>query len=636
MASDPFADFISNNAAAPVAARTNPFDDLVPKGPQPPDWGPGSYANRGEFAYRAADTGTFGGLTYLRALVRSKYAGIPYQEALQAVQRENEQSAKENRNAHLLGTGAGFVLGGGAFSAAGKGVKALGAGDALNPFVFEKGTKLLNATKMGITGGAISGAQAAIEDKNVPFAMGVGGVTSMVVGAAASKLAESLAPATYKVASMMEGVNERFGGKAWALAGKILGEKPEDLANAAATAFQRTGKMPSLADLSTWVQQGKIQQLARQSPNLANAMREKEMVDRLASRDTLRTTLEDIHGGPMLTEESLAVARKARMDATMAEIRDKPVAVSKEQMETLNDNMLRAANKRNKPFIERLDQAAQEAESNGVSNRLTVGDIDTLRKTASNLHGSAKTANEAQYFKGLKNDIADIGTNVESRYGQALAQYNKDSIRLEAFKHGRALRSRAEIEEPFEAERMRSAAGNQGYREGVLAGLHEKAGASPNAALATANRISTDRNLQNLLNETGVLRPTEMGLLRAHAEHIVTSAERNATMAPSALASEEGQGLKGAIHTATGIIAGSHGSPSTIYHGLSALKDVTGHKLLPPGVGERVASYLTNPKYTQQGINILKRAGATNQQIQDIMRSLGPQAGRGVADVLGE
>lgn len=585
-----------------------------------------------------ASSATFGGTKYISALVRSYAHNKPYHEALSEIGNENEADYQENPKASWLGFGAGLLTGAGALNLAGKGLKAVGATDALNPFVFEKGAKAINAAKMAVVGGGISATEAAIEGKDVGEAAVIGGAASAVAGGVGAKIGEKIgdrvAPYVEKAGKFLglpgyeataEAINGRFSSPAWKRMADLLGTDVKELKDAALTFKQQSGRDPTLADIVPFTREGKLHELAQRAPTVGNAMREQEIAYSLRNPKTLRDTIGKVNGGAVATEEELAMARKTNMDTSMDSMRSTPVPLAQEQVELLNDNVLRAANKRNKPLMDRLDVAMREAEAGGNTSVLTIGDIETLRQTASSLHGSAKTASEAQYFKGLKNDITDMGGSVNPAYREALSQYNKDSMKLEGFKHGKKLQDRSTVDDAFEASRLRSEAGTEGYRSGLLSGLHERAGEGSNGALGVAKKLTTDLNLQNSLSE--VLAPAEAQQLAAHSKHILSSAERRAATTPRSIQEQQGPGA-GELGHAVGAIGSSimHSVGSSVYH----MTRVVSRLQLPisEGVQQKIVKYLSDPKMVKQGLNILERAGATREQIKSIARAVGmTQAG---------
>jgi hypothetical protein len=580
-----------------------------------------------------AESASFGASRYLAALVRSIAHNKSYSEALGEIQHENEANYAANPASSWIGWGAGLAAGAGAINLAGKGVKALGAADRFNPFVFEKGAKAMNAAKMAAFGGTLAGTEAAIEGRDVPEAAVIGGVGSAVLGGIAGKIGErvgeKIAPYVEKAKTFMgmpgyeataDAISQRFSAPAWKRIGDILGYDVNTLKAAALRFKQQSGSDPTLADLVALHKQGTLQEMASQAPTIGNAMRDRQILESLRAPQTLRGTIERVNGGPLPTEEGLAVARKTEADALMEPIRNNLVRVSKDDLDMMTDNILLGSVRKGRDLLNRLNQAMASAAETG-SAELTLGDIDTLRKAANNIWKAERTKNPsiAVKFGELAETIGQIGRNADSAYGAMLDQYAARSRHLEGFKYGKTLQLREKIDDVRKADVLRSAEGSQGYREGLLAGLYEQAGSGEAGALGVAKKLTTDLNLQRALNE---VMPGRWQELAVHGQHILSSAERTAATTPRRFGEAEGVGRGEAGHLVGAVGSGFlHSIGSMIYHVTRAIA----HLELPmsEGVQKRVAQLLTDPKTTDKGIAILERAGATRAQVQNILRLVG-------------
>lgn len=587
-----------------------------------------------------ADSATLGGSKYLSALVRSKAHGMSFTDALHEVDRERQADYEANPGSAWTGWGAGLVAGGGLLNLAGKGLRALGVAEKFNPLAFEEGMRLRNVGKMAVTGGSIAATQARIEGGDPALAGAVGAVGGAVAGGVAAKVGDVVgAWAGTKLAARAErnkliglpgfqmtaqAIDERFSAAAWRRVANIIGEDVSTLKAAALEHKRITGRDATLVDLLNYAQQDRLHAMARKAPTVANALREAHALKEMEQPTALRSAIERIFG-KVENVADWAMAQEARMNAAMSAIRDVRVPLTQADLEGIVVPAVRSALRKNDPLLDALDRAALMAERTGSTYALTVGNLESIRRVAQNLREAAKTVEEGQRFRQLRDTVVDLVSAAEPRYAQALDAYRRDAIRIQGFELGAALKRPGDITDTNILRRLATPEGQEGYRAGLIAGLHRAAGQSSDTAAATARRIIEDANLRQLMDSA--MAPAEAGALREVSQYMLRNIERSARVVPPR-ATERPTIERGEL----GHMIGAAGSGllssvmSMVYHATRAVARL--ELPMSPPVQRRVAEYLTNPDTVPQAVAILKRAGATREQIREVMRMVGTaQAG---------
>lgn len=172
----------------------------------------------------------------------------------------------------------------------------------------------------------------------------------------------------------------------------------------------------------------------------------------------------------------------------------------------------------------------------------------------------------------LADKIGDVAAAAEPGYAKALKQFTDDSNYIHGFKHGNAGKSQGEVaaDSPV-ARALNTGDGQIGYNHGA----------------AEARAAS---NLE--------------------------------TIAPSYVKPSEGPGAATAAHAAIGV---AKGGPWGLYHITRALQGL-GLKASDSTLST-AARYLVDPSMAKQGINIMRKAGATDKDIARIAAAAGAMAG---------
>lgn len=571
----------------------------------------------------AADTATFGmadraSAALAAGLSHATSKPMSYDEAYAKIKENAAKSSGANPVSALLGDAGGMVAGGGAISAAAKGLRALplvgdAAGAVGDALALKKGAPIANTLKAAGTGAAFGAADSAGhggDADQVLSSAGVGAIAGPVLGKVASSTIKALSPAATK---------------AMALLADKIGETPDVLQRAYANFQASTGRVPTMAEIVGLKSSGELRQVAGQNPVIGAAA-----TDAAAAADTERATtlpdhIEAITGHPPQDINALTQARKTRMDSAMTPIRHTEVTLDTNDLSTLADPRVREATRGDPDLRRRIMDAQQELADSGQSTALTVDDIDSIRKglrgrqaAYSNPANNVHNPHTAQGFGDVADRITALGTGAEPGYQDALGQFEADSHYIKGFKHGMSGKGIGEASDPSLINSLEQAEGRQGFASGVQSRLSEGARANPNAtAKELADNAATGDQAAVALGRA----PAARLQLAGTAEK--TAAERLNTIAPGAPA--PAALASGQQAAQAGAAALSHSPAGMMFHLTRAIPGLS--KTMSPAVQQKVAQYLLDPSMTQQGINLLRRAGAKNTDLRRLTLAIAANAG---------
>lgn len=592
------------------------------------DAGEGLYA----FLHGAADTATFGLADKGSALVAQGLshltdAPLSYDDALAKVK---ENVGRLNANSPIAsGAGdiAGLVVGG---SGLARGAQALtkipgavgraasAAGDVL---ALKEGAPIANTLKTAAVGGGLAGTDTALRGGNatdVALSTAGGAVAAPIISKAAQVAIKTLKPASEKAMML--------------LASKI-GEDAPTLQRAFSNFAASTGRAPTMAELVGMKSSGELKTLASNNQVVGDAAVVARDTADAARTTTLPQQIERITGAPPQDISSLTVARKERMTQAMNPIRDQTVHIDDTTAELLNDRRVRQAVRADPVLSDRVNQAIKDGQDG--AGELTVNEVDAIRKSLrgqqtayNNPNSSSHNPHHAASFGQLADDVGSIATGQVSGYKDALDQFAEDSHYIKGFKHGIAGKNIGEADSPDLIHALEQAHGQEGYASGAQSRLSNQARSSEAGAKKTAKALSERGEVID--NATEALGLPAAQRLRAAGQTETAASRSLDTIAPSAPSPDAG--FSGHAAGQAVAAAASHTPAGISFHILRAIPNLT--KTLPVKQQQVVARYLLDPTMTQQGINILKRAGATNADLRRLTVSLAAATGVETSDVV--
>lgn len=552
---------------------------------------------------QAAQQGTMGLSNYINAGVRyagQRLTGVDkpddYATDLAYSRGESEGGIGAHPVAGTVGGVAGTVMGGAAAKAA---LKATGVGNAiLDAMSAKKGQAVGNVAKMAATGGAIGGGGALAEGQDVPDA------------AKTAALSAVAAPVAAKGAGIALNKLQPVASRAWQTMAETLGETPATL-SAAANAFRTlTGADPELAQIVGLKSQGKLRDLAKANPTIAQAAMTAADRGGAPLHEQLQASQATNPSRPQ-TQAGQTAARDDFMDSTMQQIGHTPVHDTHGvllsphvEMALMPDTKLNA----------RLDSLGGAGSSGGtgravldrvLNNDTTLADVDfirqKLRDQQSNFSNPSigsehpKNPEAAKEFGDMANKVEALGKRSHPDYGSALDQYRTISDYSDAFQHG--LDGKSFADETNDTRLLKNMQGAQSKIQGGV-----KMSRGENAVKAGYEHGNALYQGQQALN----------------------------AIAPGSVSTPDAG--PGARHIAQGAAAVASGGLNSVIHGLRALP-VVGDRL-PEKVQAVIAQQLFNPKTTSQGIANLTRAGAQAKDMRQLAASIGGAAAKNISDYL--
>lgn len=584
----------------------------------------------------AADTATFGLADKASAGLAtgiSALTGQPqtYDESLAKIRANNAAMAGRNPVSAVAGDVAGTMIGAGKLAQAAKMIPGVGAlAAAAEPVA---GSPISNVLKSAAVGGAASGAYTAADDairtgSIDPNNVALNAVTGAVVGPAVSKIGTMLAKGVQNSST-----------RAMTLLASKIGETPDVLQNAFDNFSAATGRVPTMAELVQMKSQGELKALAGKNPIIQQGINDAaDTAD--AQRPAALSQIVENNGGPAQDVATLARARSARMTAAMDPIRNDMVPIDSTQNGLLTDQRTRAAvrDTQDPDLRVRVNQAIDDSD-NGGQGSLSTQDLDSIRQslnsTRNNLANTQSGQGNSVAAQTLGNHIANItdlvtGGDPTHPYAQALDQFANDSNYIRGFKHGNAGKSIGQADNQQLQSALNTAEGQAGHQAGIVSRTSDAAASSPQGAQRTAAQLAAGTG------DSAVLRGAvgQQGFSNIQA---AASAENQGATALNNLAGRiapEEPGVKLGQIAQAGAGAMTHSPAALVYHISKVMPGVS--QKLPPAVQTQVARYLTNPQMTQQGINLLRRAGATDDQLRKLSVALSANAGLNTADTLGQ
>lgn len=577
----------------------------------------------------AANSATFGLADKASAGIAatvSPLTGSPmsYDEAYARVKSNTDKLNGENPISSTVGDVAGMAVGAGKLAKVAKFIPGVGrAMEALEPVASQSGRNILkSAVASGVGAGTYTAADEAIEK---------GGVSpdDVVTSTAAGAL---LGPAVSKIGTMVARRVQNVSTRAIQVLADKLDETPAVLQGVYDNFQAATGRLPTMAEIVGMKSQGELKALAANSPTIQASVNNAADTAAAQRPRALSQIVEDNSGGPAQDISQLTQARRTRMDQAMNPIRNSPVGVDTTDVGLLEDPRVRSAIRADPDLSQRVRDAIDEVDTNGQSDSLSVNDIDSIRKSVRGRQAAyANPANNmhnphiARQFGNLADNISGLGTASEPAYADALTQFEQDSNYIKGFKHGNAGKTPGEADNPDLIDALASAEGRAGHQSGIASRTAEAAAASPDSATRVASQLAAGGgDAANLQRAIGPARFQNIQDA-AHHEAYGADALNNIT---GRVGAEEG-GISGRHVAQTVAAAASHSPAGLLYHISRAIPSFS---KLPQAVQTQVGRYLADPNMTQQGINLLRRAGAKDAELRKLSVALSVNAGLNAAD----
>lgn len=521
--------------------------------------------------------------------------------------------------ASALGGGVGAVdtavVGGAALKAAGLVTPVTDALAATEGQVVQNLGKLAvgGATAGAVQGAAQGGGAAAAAGQNpiLPAATGAAGgavggaVLGPVTGTAVPAVAKAVAPLAAKTAAAL---------------GRLMGEHPDDVADAWASFQQATGRTPTMAELAGLKAQADIKRAAGQNPVIGE-----KLIGAQDDADAARVaSMQGQVAPPVVTgKQDVLNATTARGDTEYTAARAHDFTIPTEDDPTLDGvspadhlaaSVVPLAGLKTADQV-RIRAGLRNGTLSGQDAQLVRSGLGSAQSRSYSPAVATAQADLDHYLGGEGNDAANEALST------ATANYAKGRAAAEGTELGQQVVGAKNTPEYLGNLRGQSDAQAVATPQGVSTGLRTAA-QTPASAINLAKSLATDTGLHERLTATigrdAADALQQMGV-RETAAADALSAVTPRTPAP------ESAGDAAAIQTAI------HGLAAVASHGvwfkaLHAAKVLTGTGM-SDAVATKVAQYLSDPAMTSQGIALLRRAGVDNTALRNLSLNAAASAG---------
>lgn len=562
------------------------------------------------------------------------------QTSWQQANAEAHQTINSAQTRHPIASTVGGVLGGVDTAVVGGGaMKAAGGGEAVIsalPKATTVAQHAANAARMAAAGAVAGAAQGGAQRAGEQLAGGnvaaapaaaaqgaaqgavAGAVLGPVAGVATAAVAKAAAPLATKTAMALS---------------KVFGENASDLQAAWKTFTTNTGRAPSMAELATLKQRGEISGAARDSTPIAATLTQAAEDAARARSDNMQTfvdqnTAPPAAQGPPATQSSGQVqnATTAGGDQDFGSARQHDFAIPQEESAALGGVS---------PADHLAAQVVPLAGLKTADRVRIVGDLQSGRlsgQDAQMLHsklGAAQGVGSgySPAIASAREDLTDIlghpgNEDANAALAHANANYTAGAQRASGAAHGETVLGSATADN-FAAESGSKANTNPNFSAGQASGARSKLAdeaATPGGATSLAQRFATDDSLHAKLQTT--FGAPVADAFRRLGQSETAAAENLRPFAKRTPQAEDQDGKDLNIGLRALAATASHGVYQ-LYHGA---KVITGLGMSPK-VQETVARYLADPKMVGQGINLIRKAGATDAQLRQLALQVAQQVG---------
>lgn len=576
--------------------------------------------------------------------------GFDWQKANQEAHETISSAQQQHPIASTVGGIAGGIDAGVAGGELLKGASALpgaigrGSSALQAALQLRKGQLAANAARVAAVGATAAAAQAGGEQA-------AGGNLSQVIPAAAeaapggavaglvsAPLAAAAGGAAQAVGAKLSG--GALPGKVALALSKVFGENASDIQTAFADHTAATGSPPSMAELATYKQQGLISGLAKDSTEIGSRLQTRVAQAAQDRSDQMQALFTPTAGSP----GEAVNARTAQGDIDYPASRAGPdfqvpshpdndidmslggvtpadhiranilpqAGLSTADRVRIGDGLENGALSAQDAQLIRTKLAGTLARSHSPAVETAIADFDNILNTPANADATAALD------KARSNFAANSRVVEGAQHGATVL--NSGSPRdftATVAANGRAPGT-AVIPAPTPAPPSTPVqpTPNPEFASGLKAGASDAlatASATPQGARSLAYSLANDANLNAKLAAVygqpaaDALRRLGGAEVAAHT-NLAGSAIGPRPQSPDGL----NQTMKDAAN-AIGAVA-SHGTLWKIGHALKLIRPSG----MSPAVESKVAQYLTDPKMTQQGINLLVKAGASQQAIRNL------------------
>ena len=627
---------------------------------------PGTFGNDVEQFGEAAAAGgaNFFGLgPRIQAGISAVKDGVPYDEALTFWREANRVNREKSITGDIAGS---LVTGGGALRAGGLALEGVtAAAPAVGNFLsglatLQRGQKVANAAKI-VGGGAAAGAgQAAGEGKDVGQGALIGAITAPIVtggvkaatgvgrwvddragGAISDLLNRDVVDEAYRLIAGLPAMREpRMAANASRHLRDLIRQNPNEVAAAQRQLSQRTGNNEPLVASLNAPDTRRVTEDLLQGSDAANEVSTRQSAGYIRSMmDRMRGHVDragaNANGAPALqaTIDDLALLRRETADNLMAPIQNDVVDLTQIPFTPQERAAIRQIGLNHPEIAPQIRRAFGPQRSNRPAV-ITIRQLDDLRQALDQARQAARNLpGQERHFENASRTLSTFARNQTPGYGDMLDAYAGHSRLMEGFETAAAGKRISDIGDTRLSNNLRTAEGNEGMKAGELFRLREAASKSPSSAinlardLGDAGKLTRPASIAPGAGQPGTVTENIGG--RAAAD--LTESSRAQTEVVDRMlqaqrinvnANNDADRVLDAPETALLAAGVASGGTMAITKARLLSRLI---KWFPKGINPRVAANMTemlfssDPRQTQQAMNLLRRVGVTDQMVQSML-----------------
>lgn len=477
-----------------------------------------------------------------------------------------------------------------------------------------QGQPVRNVARAAATGGAAGGAAAASQAASEGRDPAEAGSAGAAIGTAAGPVAAGVANLGVRAIQRLAGSDAagfRLLARIADEPAETLQQRVEEFRNSA----RRDPTLLEIVDRSTAEQVGNI---GRLRPRAGQIIRDAAENIRLQRQETLP---EALTGSRVQTTAGRQEARRtASINRQFADIADIPVAVTRDVEDFLKSPDVEAI------IRSRAISPGRRLRILGAvdgENPLTARDLEEIRRAAADAAG-----NQSGDFRNVANRARELLGNQIPEAEQALLEQATRGERITGVQAGQRVLQPEGAEDLADILSPRTPFGAQrgaGARAGARRALSRRAGESARGAESLSVSLATDRGVRNRIQQ--IFSADEAARIQRAGELEAGSVQNLQTATPGGLLVEPGP-LENAVENIGGIAGLASGRGSAGF-GLNVIERALSGLRIPPFASRRLAEALVDPNRTQEAIGVLRRLGAGEDTLSQIVNAAALAGGVG-------
>jgi hypothetical protein len=405
---------------------------------------------------------------------------------------------------------------------------------------------------------------------------------------------------------------------------RFLPDDPATIAAGIQTFKDQTGRAPTLQEITSLSNAGKLRGLVDSVPEISEAAISADQASTAARPASMAAKISDT--GPVFSSEQVRNALEARAAKDFQVVREKGnIPLEKDARDLLEKEILPQMGNLGRAKREIVDQLADDGSITGAN-------LDLMRKRL----GQLAYAKPGEGYYELKQDLlSTIGEHVPE-LKNAVQNYADGMQALEGIQHGENILGGDSGANYVARLKALSPLGQQSAALGARSTLLSTVTGREGSAERLAGRLATDGDLRTRLG--AVLGPDAAEMLNALGTTETNASRASARVTPSvpSTSPDTANMASDFAHVGVGMArAGAGDLRGAAYHLAWLPKQLNRFVQIPPGARKLLAIWLADPNKADAAIAYLKKAGVSDQALRKLMapvaatatQALGSEAG---------